>query len=178
MNDEIQTTQEAPAQSFDAIATEIAHEPARPLDEPVGPAEVVEAIPEQVEGVGEMFRQSAELTLEQARTSYERMRQAAEEATANLEAAVAAASSGVTELNLKAFEAVKTSSDVAFDFVRAMSGARTLSDVVSLQSEHMRKQFETMNAQAKEFADLANKVSARAMAPMSDTLGKSFGAAA
>lgn len=175
MSNNIKTPSRKIAGAADDAAAKSVHDEVRPLDEPVDPIEVAESIPEEVEGAGEVIRQSAELALEQARTSYERMRQAAEEATANIEAAVAAASSGVTELNQKAFEALKTSSDATFEFVRAMSGARTFSDVVSLQTEHMRAQFETMNAQVRDFAELASKVSARTLAPLRDTVGKSFG---
>lgn len=175
MNDDMNAPASTDAiQSVELVMTQ----EVRPLDAPVDPVEVADSIPEEVEEVGEVIRQSAELTMEQARTSYDRMRLAAEEATANIEAAVAAASSGVAELNLKAIDAVKTSTDAAFELVRAMADAKTFADVLSLQTEHMRKQFETMNAQAKEFAELAGKVSVRAMAPLNDTLGKAFGAAA
>ncbi|MFN3889272.1 MAG: phasin family protein [Beijerinckiaceae bacterium] len=152
-------------------------EQTRRLDEPVDLTEIAETIPEEIEGVAEVVRQSAELTIEQARASYDRMRDAAEETSKKIEAAVAAASSGVAELNLKAMDAVKTSTDAAFELVRAMADAKTFADVVSLQTEHMRKQIETMNAQSKEFAELAGKVSLRAMAPLNETFGKAFGAA-
>jgi phasin len=156
-------------------ASEALHDEVRPLAEPVDPVEVVESIPEEVEAAADVLRQSAELTFEQARSSYDQMRVAAEEATSNIGSAVVAASSGMTELNLKALDALKNSTDAAFDFVHALAGARTLSDVVSIQSEHMRKQLEMANAQTREFAELAGKVSARAMAPLSETINKSFG---
>lgn len=148
------------------------------LAAPPDVVEVVEAIPEQMEDMGEVIHQSAELALAEARTSYDRVRQAADQTTSNIEAAVAATSSGVAELNMKAIDCFRTSADAAFDFVRAMSGARTMSDIVSIHAEHVRKQVEMVSAQTREFAELANKISTRAIAPLSETVAKTFGAAA
>ena len=79
------------------------------------------------------------------------------------------------EFNMKAIDAVKASTDAMFEFARALAGARTMSQLVELQTEHVRRQFETANAQAREFAELASKVSARTMAPLGETMGKAFG---
>lgn len=174
MNDE----QTAPIENADTSTESPAVEPVASFEEPIGPVEVAEAVSDEAESVGEAIRQSTELTMDQARASYERMREAAEGATANIEAAVAAASSGVAELNLKAFEAVRLSTDAAFEFFRAMTEAKTPADLIALQTEHIRKQVETMNAQSREFAELAGKVSVRALAPLNETFGKTFGAAA
>lgn len=174
MNDD----QTAPIQNAEPSPQESPVEAVASFEEPIGPVEIAEAVSDEAESVGEAIRHSTELTMDQARASYERMRQAAEEATANIEAAVAAASSGVAELNLKAFEAVRSSTDAAFEFFQAMTEAKTPADLIALQTEHIRKQVEAINAQSREFAELAGKVSVRAFAPLNETLGKTFGAAA
>jgi len=161
-----------------AEAAPVSEETVPTFEEPIGPVEIAEAVSDEAESVGEAIRHSTDLTIEQSRASYDRMRQAAEEATANIEAAVTAASSGVAELNLKAFEAVRSSADAAFEFFRAMTEAKTPADLVALQTEHIRKQVESMSAQSREFAELAGKVSVRAFAPLNETFGKTFGAAA
>jgi phasin len=178
MNENNETAGFAPVEAPQADFARSVGDHSQPLAAPPDAVEVVEAIPGQIEEIGEVIQQSAELTLDQAKTSYERVRQAAEQTTSSIEAAVAATGSGVAELNMKAIDCFKTSTDAAFDFVRAMSGARTLSDIVSLHTEHLRKQVEMMNAHSREFAELANKVSTRAMAPLSETVAKTFGAAA
>ncbi len=137
--------------------------------------EIAEALPEQMMDAGEVLAQSAELTADEARTSYDRMRKAAEEATSGMEGALVAAGSGLAEFNMKAIEAVKASTDAMFEFARALAGARTMSQLVEVQTEHVRRQFETANAQAREFAELASKVSARTMAPLGETIGKALG---
>ena len=177
-----------PVSAFDPVepamiaADAEAHREIKPLAEPMDPLEVVEALPEQIVDAGTAFAQTAEraaaLTAEEARVSYGQLRKEAEEAASTMEAAVSAAGSGIAEFNEKAIEAVKASADAWLDFARAMAGARTLSEVVELQTEHLRKQYENANAQAKEFAALASKISSRAMAPLGDTFGKAFGATA
>lgn len=157
-----------------SVVRESRNEPAA-LSGPVDPVEIAEGATEQLQGVGEVIRQSAELTLEQSRASYDRMRNAAEEAASNMEAAVTAAGEGVLELNMKAIDAARSTTDASFEFARALAGARTMSDVVVLQSEHLRKQFEAANTMAREFAELATRISARATAPLTDSLGKTFG---
>jgi phasin len=169
---------QTPSLGGETLAAGAVQNEIRALAEPIGPVEIAQALPEQAEGVGEMIRQSAELTLESARTSYDRMRAAAEEATANLEEALACACSGVAEMNLKAIEAVKSSTDAVFELAGKMAGVTTVADLLALQAEHFRRQVETASAQAQEFAELARKVSAQAVAPLSDTLAKTFGAAA
>jgi phasin len=149
-----------------------------PMSAPIYAPEIVQSLPEQAVEIGEAVQHSAEAAVEQARTSFDTFRLAAEEARGNVEAAIAAASAGVNELNSKAFDAFKSSTDAAMDYVRALSGAKTYSDVVAVQTEHMRKQVEAMHIHSREFAELATKVSARAFAPFNETFAKTFGTAA
>lgn len=149
-----------------------------PMNAPIYTPEIIQSLPEQAAEMGEAVRHSAETGLEQARSSFDGMRLAAEEARGNVEAAVTAATAGVSELNMKAFDAIKASTDAAMDYFRALSEAKTYSDVVAVQTEHMRKQVETMQTQTREYAELAGKVSARAFAPFNETFAKTFGAAA
>jgi phasin len=163
------------AEPVKAIETAVFHDETRPLSQPADPLEIAEAFPEQIMEARDIIAQSVELTVGEARTASDRIRKAADEATSGVEGVLAAAGSGFAEFNLKAIEAVKASTDAMFDFARAMAGARTMSQVVELQTEHVRRQFEAANTQAKEFAELASRVSARAMAPLGDTIGKAFG---
>jgi phasin len=149
-----------------------------PMSAPVYAPEIVQSLPEQAVEISEAVQHSAEAAVAQARTSFDTLRVAAEEARGNVEAAIAAASAGVNELNSKAFDAFKASSDAAMEYFRALSGAKTYSDVVAVQTEHMRMQVEAMYTQSREFAELASKVSARALAPFNETFSKTFGTAA
>jgi hypothetical protein len=49
-----------------------------------------------------------------------------------------------------------------------------MSDVITLQNEHLRQQFETLNAAAKDVSDLLQKVSTQSVEPLKSTLAKSL----
>lgn len=142
------------------------------LAEPASPMEIVEALPEEIRDAGETIAHSAELTAREAQAGFDRLRAAGDEAATGVEAILTAASAGVTELNLKALEAVRSTTHAAFEFARALAGARTLSQVVELQTEHVRKQFEAGNEQAREFTELAARISANVVAPLGKALGQ------
>ncbi|MBX9757977.1 MAG: TIGR01841 family phasin [Beijerinckiaceae bacterium] len=143
------------------------------IGEPVSPIEFAQALPEEIRDAGEAIHHAAELAAHEAQAGFERVRAAGEEAASGVEAVLQAASAGVTELNLKALEAVRSSTHSAFEFMRALAGARTLSQVVELQTELVRKQFEAGNAQAREFTELAARVSSSVVAPLGKAMGQS-----
>lgn len=162
-----------------ASPSHAAAEPAHPLAEPgVEPIEIVDTISEQFEGVGELVRRTGELGLEHARVSYDRVKEAAGEAAGNLEAALTAANTGAKELNLKAIDLVQASADAAFELARSLAAAKSVSEMLELQTAHVRKQFEAMNEQMQQYAELARKVSSDALSPIGQTLEKTFGSAA
>ncbi|MDB5569171.1 MAG: phasin, partial [Hyphomicrobiales bacterium] len=142
------------------------------------PTEVLDLAMEQMGAVREVLRQTGESTLESSRVAYDRLKKAAEESTGSLEEAYSVAQKGLAELNAKALEALKANADASFEFARALSGARSLSDVLSLQGEHARKGFEALAAQTKEIASLAQKVASETAGPISGKLAKTFDAAA
>ncbi len=144
----------------------------------IASAEIVHTMTAEAEKVGEAINESATQALDQSEASFGRAREAAGEVKSGFEAAVAAASSGVSDINMKAFNAMKASADAALDYFSALANAKTLPDVVAVQTEFMRKQLETLNAQSREFAKLTEEVSARSIAPISQTFGRTFGAAA
>ena len=108
----------------------------------------------------------------------EQIRQATEEASASIEASLKLVSQGVTDLNMKTIEAFQASADAQFAFVKALLSTKSMSDVITLQNEHLRQQFETLNAAAKDVSDLLQKVSTQSVEPLKSTLAKSLKLAA
>lgn len=141
---------------------------------PSTPTAIAQILTAEAEQIGEL----AEETLEQAQASLDRVQEAAGVAMPEFEAAMAAASSGLNDLSVKVFGAMQASADAALVYFAALATAKTLPDVVSAQTDFMRKQIETMNAQTHEFTKLAEEVSARSIAPINQTLARTFGAAA
>jgi len=179
-----------------AIARKSSGKPAKPaliegsaeivsVSEPLGAdpilpgiEETLEATLSKAEEMQEHVRRTAEQSVEQTKRIYEKLKVAAEEATSSVETSFTTISKGVNEINLKALDAIKANSDAQFAFVKALLGTKSLSEAIALQSEHARSQFETLNAQAKEFAALIQQVSADSVEPIKASFTKSFQTAA
>jgi phasin len=120
------------------------------------------------------FREFAEKGVSQAKEHYEKMKTAAEEATGLLEGTYATASKGASEYGFKVIEAARTNTNAAFDFASELMGAKSFSDLVELSTAHARKQFETLTAQSKELASLAQKVATETAEPVKESVSKAF----
>lgn len=119
-------------------------------------------------------REFAEKGLEQARDGYARMKSVAEETTDAVEDTISTATKGCTDMNLKALDMAKTNVNATFDFWKSMFGAKTMSDMVELNTGFARTQYETMVAQSKELSELAGDVAKSSAAPMADTYKKAM----
>jgi phasin len=126
----------------------------------------------------EMFRAAVETNIEQSKAAYARLKSSAEEATGTIETAYKTASAGSIELNNKAIDLMRDNTNALFDFAKSLSGAKSLSEVVVLQTEHARKQFETLSAQAKEFSGLFQKVATDSAGPLNAVVAKGMRVAA
>ena len=124
------------------------------------------------------FREFAEKSVAQARDAYAKLKTAAEDATDLVESTVEAAREGAFALSVKALDAAKTNSDASFALARELFGARTLSEVIELQSAFARRLFESTTAQIKEFQELAEKVVTDTTKPVAEKVEKSLRAAA
>jgi phasin len=120
------------------------------------------------------FREFAEKSVSQAKENYEKMKSAAEEATDVLEDTYATATKGVSEYGLKVIEAARENTNSTFDFYSSLMTVKSYSDVVELSTAHARKQFETLTAQTKELAALAQKVATETAEPIKGSVTKVF----
>ena len=103
----------------------------------------------------------AEKSASQARDAYAKLKSAGEEATGLVEETFENARDGALAFSAKAIDAAKTNSDASFALARDMFGAKTMSEVVELQSAFARKQFEAVTEQMKEFRRSARSTSPR-----------------
>jgi phasin len=120
------------------------------------------------------FREFAEKGVSQAKEHYEKMKTAAEEATDLLEGTYATASKGASEYGMKVIEAARINTNSSFDFASELMNAKSFSDFVELSTAHARKQFETLTAQSKELAALAQKVATETAEPIKESVTKTF----
>lgn len=151
-----------------------------PLAAPVIPAlhETLEATLSKAEEIQEQVRRTAEESVEKTKVIYEKLKAAAEEATSSVETSITTISKGVSDINLKTLDVIKTNSDAQFAFMKAMLATKTISEAIALQGEHAKASFETLNTQTKELAALIQQVSADTVEPIKASLTKSFQVAA
>ena len=135
---------------------------------------MIEAASAPVAEMRENMRKAVEKSVVGAREAYSKAKTAAEEATGALETSLAAAKSGIVEMNTKALDAMRVTVEANFDFARALIGAKSVSDYVAMQTEFARKQIEAVTGQAKELGALAQKVANDAAAPIKVQVAKSF----
>ncbi|MFO1168106.1 MAG: phasin family protein [Rhodoblastus sp.] len=134
------------------------------------PIKAVAAV--DLSGVQENLRKAATKTIQQGREAFDKMKEASEEATHTIEASLAASSKGAAELAAKALEVAKINANATFDHLKALAGAKTLADAVSMHGQFIRSQSEAAIAQAKEFAELAKKTATEASAPIQAQIKK------
>jgi phasin len=144
--------------------------------DPVIPAlqETLDASLNKAEEMQEQIRRTAEQSVEKTKVIYEKLKAAAEEATSSVETSLSMISKGVSDINMKALDAIKANSDAQFAFVKALLATKTIAEAITLQGEHAKTQFETMNTQAKEIAALIQQVSTDSVEPIKATLTKSL----
>jgi phasin len=128
--------------------------------------------------VPEQVRAFAEKGVSQARESYTKFKDAAETQNSTIEAVFTTATKGATDYSAKLLDIVKTNTSATFDFAQELVSAKTPSQAMELWSAHAKKQVETFTAQAKELAELAQKIATETAEPIKSGASKLFKPAA
>jgi len=124
--------------------------------------------------LGDNVRAAIEKSLNETRARYSKTKSALDETTAAIETSMSAAREGVMQLNAKAIEAIKADAHAQFDLLTASVSAKSLSELVTLNTEFVRKRFEDATARAKTFSEFARKVADETASPIREQLGKTF----
>ena len=124
------------------------------------------------------FRELAEKSLAQVKENYEKMKAVAEETTDLFEDTYSTACKGCTGYGLKVIETARANSDAAFDLMTGLMGVKSYSEMVELTSGYMRKQFETLTAQAKDLSEEAQKVATDTAEPIKTSFNNALKKAA
>ena len=128
--------------------------------------------------VPEQMRAFAEKGVSQARDNYAKFKDAAESHNATLEAVFTIASKGFSDYTAKLVEMMKANSSASLDFAQTMFSVKAPSEAMELVSAQAKKQYETLTAQAKELAELSQKVAADTAEPIKASASKLFQPAA
>jgi phasin len=131
-------------------------------------------VPAPVEEIQQSFRSALEKGVLESRAAFAKAKTAADEAASACEVSFAAAKDGALAINAKALEALRVNADANFDFLKSVFAAKSLADVIALQSEFARKQVETVTTQTKDIGALTQRAMANAVEPIKEQVAKSF----
>ena len=120
------------------------------------------------------FREMTDKGVAQAKDACTKAKVASDEAADLLKTAYTTVAKGATDYNLKFIDIVRTNTRAAFDYVNELLGVKSPSELVELSTAHMRKQFDTVSAQAKELSALAQKAATDAAEPIKAGVSKVF----
>ena len=128
--------------------------------------------------VPEQMRAFAEKGVSQARDNYAKFKDVAETHNGTIEAVFTIASKGASEYSARLMEIVKANTTTNLDFAQELLGVKSPSEAMGLWTSHTRKQLETATAQARELAELGQKVATQTAEPIKATASKLFTPAA
>ena len=128
--------------------------------------------------VPEQMRALAEKGVSQARDSYAKFKDAAETHNGTMEAVFTSASKGASAYSAKLVEFIKANTTSSLDFAQELLSVKSPAEALELWTSQARKQFETLTAQAKELAELGQKVAAETVEPIKATASKYYKPAA
>jgi phasin len=128
--------------------------------------------------VPEQMRAFAERGVSQARDTYAKFKDAAETHNGTIEAVFTTVSKGASEYSAKVMEFAKANTTANLDFAQQLLGIKSPSEALELYSSHARKVFETLSAQAKELAELSQKVASETAEPIKASAAKYYKPAA
>jgi phasin len=123
----------------------------REVTERLGSLGLNTAIPESV-------RALAEKTVDQTREAYDRSTDAFDASVTSFEKSFGAAGQGAAAFNRKIIDIARRNLDSSFDLAKSLASAKSLADMVELQTAYWRKHFSTLTAQAEEVRELSSKV--------------------
>ncbi|ULK95642.1 phasin [Bradyrhizobium sp. I71] len=128
--------------------------------------------------VPEQMRAFAEKGVSQARENYAKFKDAAETHNGTVEAVFTCASKGASEYTAKLVEFMKANTSAQLDFAQQLFGLKSPAEALELWTGHTRKQFETLQSQAKELVELSQRVAAETAEPIKASASKYYPSAA
>ena len=97
----------------------------------------------------DQIRAFAEKGVEQSKEAYAKLQNGAEEAKKTLESTYEVAKTVSSDLSLKTISALRANAEANFSHLEALVGAKSLSEIVELQTSFLRKRVEMTVEQAK-----------------------------
>ena len=122
----------------------------------------------------DQIRAFAEKGVEQSKEAYAKLKTGAEETQKALESTFETAKTVSSDLSLKTIAAFRANAEAGFSHLESLVGAKSLSEVIELQTAFLRKRVETTVEQAKEFQATAQKAAEDVSKPVKAVFEKTF----
>ncbi len=113
------------------------------------------------------MRDFAEKSVEQARKAMDGFMGAAQRTVETIEGSANTVQASASDVTRRTFSYAEQNIAAAFDLAQRMVRARDMQEAMQIQAEFVRTQFESMQAQMKEFGSIAQ--SAMSQSPMNTT---------
>jgi phasin len=122
----------------------------------------------------DQIRAFAEKGVEQSKEVFAKLKTGTEEAQKALETTLETVKSASTDLSLKSIAALRANAEVSFSHLEALVGAKSLSEVVELQTAFLRKRFEMTVEQVKDLQASSTKVAEEVAKPIKNVFEKTL----
>lgn len=116
----------------------------------------------------DQFRAFAEKGVEQSKEAYQRIKSSAEWAQKTAETTAETSRAAASELSLKAISALRTNIDAGFTHLESLVRAKSVSEVIELQTSYFRTSFETLFNQGRDMQAAASKAAEDVSKPVKD----------
>lgn len=120
----------------------------------------------------DQFRAFAEKGVEQSKEAYAKLKTGAETAQKALESTFETAKNAGSEFSLKSIATARANAEAGFAHLEALVAAKSLSEVIELQTAFVRQAFETAIEQAKDFQTASTKAAEEVSKPLKDVFEK------
>ena len=122
----------------------------------------------------DQIRAFAEKSVEQSKEAYAKLKTGAEDAQKAIETTLETVKSASADLSLKSIAAMRANAEVNFSHLEALVGAKSLSEVVELQTAFLRKRVEMTVEQVKDFQASSTKVAEEVSKPVKTAFEKAL----
>jgi phasin len=122
----------------------------------------------------DQFRAFAEKGVEQSKEVYAKLKDGAEDAQKTIESTIETVKSASSDLSMKTIAAMRANAEVSFSHLEALVGAKSLSEVVELQTAFLRKRVEMTVEQVKDFQTATSKAAEEVTKPVKVAFEKAF----
>lgn len=122
----------------------------------------------------DQFRAFAEKGVEQSKEAYAKLKVGAEEAQKTIESTFETVKTVSGDVSKKAIAAMRANTEAGFDHLESLIAAKSLSEIVELQTAFLRKNVEMAVDQAKDMQAAATKAADEVSKPFKGAFDKAM----